>query len=294
MSIDVFEPGKYLMRRLRMPAKFSIILITLLIPLIMLLYLYVRKSNADIEFARNERVGVQYHAQIHPIIDAVLQHRGQALLRLLNVEEKLHTDEAAKTVENGITDLDNKLQVADPFHLRPTLSRISDAWFKAQNDTYTETAQITEKYTKVNDALLEMRRQISEASNLALDPDIDSYYLMMVSTDKLPAMTANLAPLRGLVAFVAGNPAQAEKTRIRIAIFSALINRDRADAKDALDRVALANPEAIKKLNLQVFEMVDAYLKLIQKSIMETVSGDAKDIYNKGSNVINANSALTI
>lgn len=281
------------MRRLRMPAKFSIIMITLLIPLIMLLYLYVGKANADINFAKMERVGVKYHAQVNPIIDAMLQHRGQALLRLLKVEEKLLTDEAAKVVKNGITDLEKELQVADPFQLRLILSKVKDAWLTAQNDTYTEAAQITEKYTKVNEALLEMRRQISEASNLSLDPDNDSYYLMLASTDKLTAMTASLAPLRGLVAFVAGNPAETDNTRIRIAAFIALLKRDHADAKDALDRVALANPKAIKKLNLQVFEMVNAYLKLIQKNIMETVSGDAKDIYNIGSNVINANSTLT-
>lgn len=293
MSLNIFGPGKQLMRSLRMPAKFSIIMITLLIPLMMLLYLYVNKANADIDFAKNERIGVEYHAQVNPIMDAVLQHRGQALLRLLQVEDKALTDEAAKTADSGIASLDKKLQAADPYQLKPILAKVKDAWIAAQQGTYTETAQITEKYTKVNDALVEMRRQISESSSLALDPDVDSYYLMTAATDKLPAMTANLAPLRGLVAYVAANPDKADSTRTRIAAFSALIKRDRADAKDALDRVAQANPEAMKKLDLKVFDLTDEYLKLIQATIIETVSGDAKNIYNQGSTAINANSSLT-
>lgn len=61
MSFNVFGPGKQLMRSLRMPAKFSIIMITLLAPLMMLLYLYVDKANVDIDFAKNEFVGVKYH-----------------------------------------------------------------------------------------------------------------------------------------------------------------------------------------------------------------------------------------
>lgn len=206
MSLNIFGPGKQLMRSLRMPAKFSIIMITLLIPLMMLLYLYVDKANADIDFARNERVGVEYHAQVNPMMDAVLQHRGQALLRLIQVEDKALTDEAAKTVDSGIASLDKKLQAADPYQLKAILAKVKDAWTSAQQGTYTETAQITEKYTKVNDALVEMRRQISESSSLALDPDVDSYYLMTAATDKLPSMTGNLAPLRGLVAYVAANP----------------------------------------------------------------------------------------
>lgn len=293
MSLNIFGPGKQLMRSLRMPAKFSIIMITLLIPLMMLLYLYVNKANADIDFAKNERVGVEYHAQVNPVMDAVLQHRGQALLRLLQAEDKALTDEAAKTVDSGIASLDKKLQAADPYQLKAILAKVKDAWTSAQQGTYTETAQITEKYTKVNDALVEMRRQISESSSLALDPDVDSYYLMTAATDKLPSMTGNLAPLRGLVAYVAANPDKADTTRTRIAAFSALIKRDRADAKDALDRVAQANPEAMKKLDLKVFDLTDEYLKLIQATIMETVSGDAKSIYNQGSTAINANSSLT-
>jgi methyl-accepting chemotaxis protein-1 (serine sensor receptor) len=173
------------------------------------------------------------------------------------------------------------------------LNRAKDAWNDAKNASYTETAQITARYTKINEALIEIRRQISESSNLALDPDLDSYYLMIAATDKLPAMTANLAPLRGLVAFVAAKPDQADTTRARISAFMALIKRDRADAKDALERVAKANPGAVKKLDMQVFEASDDYLKSIQSTIMESVSGDAKTIYNTGSNVINLNSTLT-
>lgn len=294
MTLGIFEPGKRLMRSMRMPAKFSIIMVTLLVPLMVLLYLFESKANADIDFARNEAKGVAYHKKVNPIMDAVLQHRGQALLRLLQVEELAVSQQAAEAVDAGINGLAQDLKKADPYELSPILEKARVAWGEARSGTYTETAQITEKHTKVNDALVELRRQISEHSQLALDPDIDSYYMMMASTEKLPAMTANLAPLRGLVAYVAANPDKADATRPRIAAFMALIKRDRADAKDALDRVAKVNTDLMKNLNLQVFDLTDDYLKQIQANIMETVNAQAKGIYDQGSLVINANSALNL
>ncbi|MFZ6818358.1 methyl-accepting chemotaxis protein [Undibacterium sp. Ji22W] len=281
------------MRNLRMPAKFSIIVLTLLFPLMMLLYLYVSKANADIEFAENESIGVSFHTQLNPIMDAVLQHRGQVLLRLLEIEDKALSNEAISKVEQGFSGIEKNLRVADPYKLLPLLNTAREAWDDAQKSTYTETAQITAKYTKIIDALVALSRLISESSNLALDPDVDSYYLMLASTDKLPSMTANLAPLRGLVAYVAAKPDQAETIRVRIAAFMALIKRDRADGKDALERVVKFNPVAVKKMNLDVFEITDDYLKLIQKNIMEQVSADAKAIFNAGTNVIDLNSKLT-
>lgn len=282
------------MRSLRMPAKFSIIVVTLLIPLMMLLYLYVSRANAYIEFAENESTGVYYHEHVNPLMDAVLQHRGQALLRLLEVEDKTVTNEAASAIEKAFNGLDKVLTERDPFQLKPILSNAKEAWIDAEKTAYTETAQITAKYTKVNDALMEIRRQISEQSSLALDPDVDSYYLMVAATEKLPAMTSNLAPLRGLVAYVAAKPDQAETIRTRIAAFMALIKRDTAEAKDALSRVQKVNPDALKGIDQQVFERTDEYLKLIQNTIMGAeVSGQAKAIYNAGSEVIYANEALT-
>ncbi|MBC3806691.1 hypothetical protein H8K52_04940 [Undibacterium seohonense] len=294
MSFNIFGPGKQIMRSLRMPAKFSIIVVTLLIPLMMLLYLYVSRANAEIEFAEDEATGVYFHQHVNPLMDAVLQHRGQVLLRLIEVEDKALTNEAVSAIDKAFDDLEKILAERDPFQLKPILSNAKAAWLDAEKTTYTETAQITAKYTKVNDALMEIRRQISEQSSLALDPDVDSYYLMVAATEKLPAMTSNLAPLRGLVAYVAAKPDQADATRTRIAAFMALIKRDTAEAKDALARVGKVNPDALKGIDQQVFDRTDDYLKLIQNTIMSAeVSGQAKAIYTAGSDVIYANEALT-
>jgi methyl-accepting chemotaxis protein len=294
LSFNIFDPGKKIMRSLRMPAKFSIVVVTLLIPLMMLLYLYVSKANGDIDFAENEAIGVDYHERVNPLMDAVLQHRGQALLRLLEIEDKAQTTQAAAAVEKGFVGMEQALMARDPYQLKSIVSKAKDAWIEAEKSTYTETAQITEKYTKINDALIEMRRQISELSSLALDPDVDSYYLMSASTEKLTAMTANLAPLRGLVAYVAAKPDQIETTRTRIAAFMALIKRDTAEARDALARVNKVNDQALKGVDQQVLDRIDEYLKRIQNSIMGTeISAQAMPIYTAGSEVILANELLT-
>ncbi|MDY7578638.1 methyl-accepting chemotaxis protein [Herbaspirillum sp. RTI4] len=274
--------------------KFSIIVITLLIPLAMLLYLYVSKANEDIAFARSELIGVRYHKQTNPLMDSILQQRGQSLLLLLGMEDKAQSAAAVAIIDRQLSLLETELSADDPFKLLPQLQKIKAAWTKAFQTQYTDVNQITAQYTAVNNTLMEFRRQISEESQLALDPDADSYYLMLATTDKLPLAIQSLAPLRGLVTYIAAQPDQALPIRLRVAAFRSVLQMALEDSRDALKRVAKATPSLLTHVDARQLDATDKYLARVQSSIMDAVSTDGKSIYAEGTSAMGQISSLNV
>ncbi|WP_161040258.1 methyl-accepting chemotaxis protein [Duganella qianjiadongensis] len=293
MLATFFAPGKRLMRQLRMPTKFALIVVALLIPLLMLLFLYVSKANQDIDFALKEKSGVHYHRQVNALMNSTLQHRGQTLLKLLDTENPAEMQAAAEQVRAQFASMKKDLEQEDPFKLLPLLKEAEVLWNQALNGSYSDTAQITAKYAPLNRALTAVRRAISDGSQLALDPDEDSYYLMLAGTDKMPLITEQLAPLRGLVTFVAAQPDKAQATMVRIAGYLALIRNEIDDTRDELLRAGKANPAALAKVDQAPLAAADAYLEQINATIVKSVSAIPFRIYAEGTKVMAANSKLT-
>ena len=293
MLNTVFYPGMRLMKNLRMPMKFGIVVVTLLVPLAFLLFLFVDKANEDIAFARTEIIGVNYFRSISPLSDAVLMHRGQALLRLLELEDASATTAASTEVEKQIQGLKAAMGKSDPFLLGKSIDKVGDAWAAARNFKYTEVSQITEQYNKLNDTIQELRRLVSESSQLALDPDADSYYLMLASTEKLPLASGSLAPARGLAAYAAAKPEQAASINLRTSGYLALIDANIDDAVDSLNRVRKINPDAVARIDANAFAATKQFVKVVQDTVIKQLSANPKNIFEAGTAVINLNAGVT-
>jgi methyl-accepting chemotaxis protein len=278
----LFGPGKRLMRSLRMPAKFALIIVTLLVPLLMLSYLYLDKTNADLDFASGELVGVERYREIGQVAEKVLHHRGQTLLALL--EKKVNPNRAQELadIDAMLSKIANALAVNDPFKLAPFLKQVAQGWGVARSADYTEVAQLSADYSALSDAISNYQHQIGEMSQLALDPDVASYYLMLASTEQLPAVVSNLAPLRGLAAFAAASPEQAGATRIKIAGFAALVQAFTRSARESLARAAIARPDLMTNIDLKLFDAVDQYTARIEKEVMAGEGADMHSLFDQG------------
>ena len=270
------------MRLLRMPAKFSLIIATLLVPLSMLTYLYVAKSNADLDFVANERIGVVQGLLIGPISELTLQHRGLALLTLLALDDESRTSQSANAVEAALSRVEQALAKNDPFKLDRSLQQIKVAWHNASTAKYVDVDQITANYTILANSIGAYQAQVSQLSQLALDPDVTSYYLMIAGTDKLPSLISNLAPLRGLAAYAAAKPEKLVSTRLRIASFTALVKADSAAAQASIARAGAARADLVSAIDTASFQVLDQYLTRVQKEIMIGASADPISLFDDG------------
>ncbi|MBC7480548.1 MAG: hypothetical protein H7337_01200 [Rhizobacter sp.] len=104
--------------------------------------------------------------------------------------------------------------------------------------------KIFEAHTAHVDAVLALIGQATDGSNLTLDPDIDTYYLMDGALGALPILVESAAKLRGTAAAVAasGKPASEDLQRI---ITGSAVGTELFEGRvtGALDKIYSVHPE---------------------------------------------------
>lgn len=200
-------------RRLQFQAKAWIITIVFMIPTLFLGWQYFGDKADAIGFSDKERVGIEYAKALAPLLSE--QASPQAPQR---------PDWSALA----------KLQAGVGHDLG------TEAAYQALTQTSGQTAD------KVRTALVNLLSTSTDGSNLTLDPDIDTYYLMDTTMFRLPVMLDLQAQLRDL----ATAPASAITQRQAIEAMAVLRTQVDAVAVD-LDKVLANNPDIKSQLDTQ-------------------------------------------
>ena len=72
----LMKPAVAIMNRLRYSAKFTLIFIVMLVPLLILSGIAISDINKEIHFLLQERLGVKYIQAIRGPVELIQQHRG--------------------------------------------------------------------------------------------------------------------------------------------------------------------------------------------------------------------------
>ena len=207
------------------------------LPAIALIWLMVSAKNENIDFARMELVGDVFQRPLEDVLE------GLANLRVTAVQKNTVAPEALTKIdssfgslkkvydENGVT-----LQFTEEGLAKRKRSHLKMATILAKwNDVKTK---IT---TKINDDSIGavggligdirgMITHVGDTSNLILDPDLDSYYLMDVTLAALPQMQDRLQDLVVNFGGVVDKDAKfSPKNRIDLAVYSALFKQSDID-----------------------------------------------------------------
>ncbi len=171
-----WAPGVRLFRRLQFRAKALMISAIFVVPVLALGWSFYTDKADAIAFSAKERIGVTYVRMAMPELAAALALRdgpaggtsepgdaararasADAQVRTLGDAERLHGSALGTAA----------------IHARMSAARTA-----AQGNAGDRPALV--------DAVLELIGQATDGSNLTLDPDIDSYYLMDVATTRIP------------------------------------------------------------------------------------------------------------
>ena len=163
----LLAPGVALMNRLRYPQKFTLVSLVFAVPLALMLYLWLAEIGDGLAFARKERAGLEYVVALRRVL--------QALALAPPAIAEPEAAEAARGVDVVDARLGAELQATAAWQgLRQTLADPS----AEQQARIARTVQLI--------AL------VGDNSNLILDPDLDSYYLMDATVTLLPALAGDL------------------------------------------------------------------------------------------------------
>jgi methyl-accepting chemotaxis protein len=160
--LNFLAPAVLLMSRLRYSLKFSLIAAMFLFPLGLVSFFFLREINISIDFARNERDGVTYNTAANALLFDVLSSRVKATPE---TQQKIEAEIAA------LTPLEKELGAG--LKTGDDLKKVQDAW-----DALKAAPKSSDAHTALADATIGLVTTIGNNSQLILDPDLDSYYVM--------------------------------------------------------------------------------------------------------------------
>jgi len=170
-----------MLRRIKIWIRLTIICLIFCVPIAYLLRELVNEKNIAINFGAKENLGIDYLAPLHKATRAIPDFRRAALLASQG-------DTAAKaTLEDMARRIDDHLAVVAQVDVRlgATLQahdhfgRLMAAWNSAKNQAGERTFADEERVQNTLwAALAGLVSQVGDISNLILDPDLDTYYLM--------------------------------------------------------------------------------------------------------------------
>ncbi len=189
-----WAPGVRLFRSIGFKSKAAIIALTFVLPLATLAWQYFNSQADLIAFSAKERLGVTYAQELMP------------LLGLLERSQTGSATEVGAAIDAQAAKL-AALQARDGEALGTATSHAELA--KAMAAVRSGAAGAP---ARAKQALLDLVAVATDGSNLTLDPDIDSYYLMDAAMFRLPAMIDAADQLRAtgkaVAAAAAATPAQ--------------------------------------------------------------------------------------
>jgi methyl-accepting chemotaxis protein len=267
----LWAPGVRLFRAIGFRAKAAIISAVFLLPIGVLSYNYFTAQQAQIEFSAKERLGVTYARELMPLLKLLQQQRllavsgGDPASIDGEVQKHLASLEAVEK-QLGAELGTGKAHAALLAAVRQAASapKEGDGVFAARSAPV--------------QAVLDLMGVSTDGSNLTLDPDIDTYYLMDTAMFRLPVMIEAVAQSRGIGAAVLGGGASAPKLRTVVEQLT-ILSTNQAAVEAGLAKAVAYNAAVGSAVSTKAaYEVVQSYVKGLDATVLKSdgPQGDAK------------------
>ena len=256
----ILAPARALMDRLSYPKKFALISILFALPLAVVMYLLVSEINERIEFSYKEMLGNRYlrplrelheHAgESHMLARAYAQ--GQVALRPDLVRAQAAIDADFVRLQQADNELGETLKTASRFGVL-----MENRKFLKERVLTLKLADQDALHVKFIDDVRNLFSLVGDTSNLILDPDLDSYYLMDSVLLKLPAGAELLAQARILGREILSRGVVRPEERVELIRLAGLIQSHLEQARAGMAVAFGSNPAQALKPRLS--EALQAY-----------------------------------
>jgi len=284
------SPGVRLFRKLNFPAKSAWIAVMFLIPIVLLIADTWNNTRVQIATTEHELQGVAYVKPLHELIR-------QAQLRRLNAITKSPELNASQT---AVTQAFAKLKAVDKdlskdLDTAETLGKVEKLHQALlANPNGKDEQETFETHNEYIDSLLKLGEHVSDTSELALDPQLETFHLMNYSVLYGPQQMENVSELSvlGWAAIKAGQKSDFLSERIN-QDFGILRFVDNI-VENAYIRSTGGTPEADAKFGMKANDdAYDALQEASKKQLLgDKVEGDADAYLKMGSASLEAERQL--
>jgi len=256
---------------LRIRSKLGLVLTLLFVPIALLAWLFIQQSFKDIEFAEKESDGVAY-----------LRGAWHVLADLVSTPLDANALPPKAFKSSDIADLDKRYGGAmDTGDAAKTLIASLESIRWPQRPA--KRSEATEKAIEHARALLS---KVSDGSNLTLDPDLDSYYVMDTITIKLPELVDRVGVIHSLVRQSVDAEELSDDEKADVIVQLALFNNAASGANGSLESAFKGNTDGTTRATLektakslaQVTDQFSAEVKSIAVAIRNDAAREQVDL----------------
>ncbi|CAD5374910.1 conserved hypothetical protein [Rubrivivax sp. A210] len=258
-------PGIRLFRSIGFPAKAMWVAAVFMLPIAVLLAQLGLSTHEQVSTARSERVGIVYVRDLLDLVGAAQARRGAAIAKAGDLAGAQERVKAAWTrLEAREAQLGEAFGTADAFKalrdlheaLAATPRRADlDATFKA--------------HSELIGAAFALLRKVDDGSGLALDPDRDTYHMMMMSTLRGPMQTENTAKLLALGAQVLQDGQVSQSQRDWLHEWAAVLGFLDEDVENSYTEGIASDPEVAKVFDMKGTDVAStAFNEAVQKDLL--------------------------
>ncbi len=272
--MKLLQPATELMGRLKYPEKFVLIGALLLLPLILVLSQFLEQINWDIDFAAKEQNGVTYVVPLYEFLTGVQEHAGLATSEF-NRPPAL--DARFEAVEQEIADSIRAVNAVDA-RLGDSL-RVSDQWAALRDQWIALKDQLRTMlpedkpaaYQALVKDTLGLITVIANNSNLILDPNIDSYYLMDNLISNLPITVDYLSQIRALGLQVATRSRESAEDKTRFIILNGLARSGLQSIQNSFNYAVAADSRlrTLHQANAEMQVATERYLHFVDLQLAQ-------------------------
>ncbi|MFG6462990.1 methyl-accepting chemotaxis protein [Roseateles sp. DXS20W] len=284
------SPGVRLFRRISFHGKALWVSAAFVIPLLIMLA-FLRGSAQDlIDSTRSELAGMRYADAAFDLMEAAQNRRRAVTMQAADQEETRRQAEAAfKKLAAVEAELGASLGTAKSY------AALRDAETALERSPKAESpeagfAQHSDLVSKV----LALVADVADGSQLSLDPELDTYHMMIVSILRGPHQVDNEARLRGLGSLALNAKTLTPQTRDRMHELLGVEPVLEADIERSYRLGVESVPEVAKRLDMPGVDVArEAFLSAVHKQVLGAeLQGSSQELVALGNTAVAKNMKL--
>jgi methyl-accepting chemotaxis protein len=274
-------------------SKFLLFGIILSLPTVLLLVFFIESANFRIDFAKKEIQGAGLLTSVYPLQEKIAKHRG---LMAGYLNGATGSESKIRVVAGDITKkLNNFKQITldNTFKTQALTKKIDRQWLELNGRSNLTSEKSFKLHSQLIESILALIVKVADQSNLTLDPNIDSFYLMDLSVITLPELLETLGRARGLASGIAASGKLTPENIITLANYRYQIDKllsktknNLATAYESTDNVGLR--DQLHRSNKALESSSANFLAVLKDDILETdtIIVDSDTVFSSGSQAV--------
>ncbi|MCC6537852.1 MAG: chemotaxis protein [Bryobacterales bacterium] len=214
-------------RKLRLWQKFALMVLVMGVPFVIAVNLLIEQGRKNVVMTRNELDGVEYLGAWRQAYQPVAQHRaasaavlaGEGGFRSIQMSIQQRVDAGFAAVDAVDAKFGERFRTTDI--LAEAKRMWQDLKARSQSMSLQESASA---HAALVAKLADLRRRANDQSELILDPDLDTYYLMDAVALQLPEYAERLSIIRAMGVTAAASGSSTEQQRLQALNLESSVN----------------------------------------------------------------------